>query len=241
MWFLYVAILIILIMIVGCTYSQMDRTSACFREGKYNLNSCDDVTPFCDIGKIRYRLPDDLIQTIINHVKNEKVGVRVEVPFVKAGRTLTSDHVQQYLPGVFDEYEKLIPLVSRMVGEQVDKAPSNTSLSACVIVYDREKDHINWHYDENYFKGRFFTVLIPVTSEPTCTNFQFRTEKGTTETVNLGPHDALIFEGSKIWHRATPLCKDQVRIIVSLQFTTDARIMNAPLMWLKSVMFKGIY
>ena len=30
--------------------------------------------------------------------------------------------------------------------------------SCCILVYDREGDGIDWHYDVNYYFGRFFTV-----------------------------------------------------------------------------------
>ena len=40
--------------------------------------------------------------------------------------------------------------------------PLHDQSSCSVLVYEKPGDHIGWHYDHNFYKGRHFTVLIPI-------------------------------------------------------------------------------
>ena len=34
-----------------------------------------------------------------------------------------------------------------------------------MIVYEKPGDHIGWHFDHNFYRGRHFTLLIPVVNQ----------------------------------------------------------------------------
>ena len=56
-------------------------------------------------------------------------------------------------------YQKFI---SRIVGVHVEPTPIQDNSSLSILFYDRPRDHIGWHYDHNFYRGRHFTVLIGI-------------------------------------------------------------------------------
>ena len=58
--------------------------------------------------------------------------------------------------------EDLRDLVSQITGVAVEPTPLHDQSSCSVLFYEKPGDHIGWHYDHNFYKGRHFTVLIPV-------------------------------------------------------------------------------
>ena len=68
----------------------------------------------------------------------------------------------------------------------------------------------------------FFTVLIPITNSLTCTKFEFvNNNTNKIESIDLINNTSICFEGNYLYHRASKLCKNQRRIILSCQYVTD--------------------
>jgi hypothetical protein len=63
-------------------------------------------------------------------------------------------------------------------------------------------------------------VLIPITNELTCTKFQFKNKDNEIISMDL-TNNAICFEGNYLYHRASKLCKNQKRVILSCQYVTD--------------------
>ena len=51
----------------------------------------------------------------------------------------------------------LIEWVSAIVGFKVQPTPDRDQSSLSVLCYKDAGDHINWHYDHNFYRGRHFT------------------------------------------------------------------------------------
>jgi hypothetical protein len=49
-----------------------------------------------------------------------------------------------------------------VVGTPLVPTPLHDQSSCSLLVYDRPRDHIGWHYDHNFYNGRHFTVLLPL-------------------------------------------------------------------------------
>ena len=90
-----------------------------------------------------------------------------------------------------------------------------------LVVYNQEGDFIDWHFDTNHYSKRFFTLLIPVTLEKTCGNYQYKDEDEKDTDVELVKGQALLFEGDKVYHRGKMLCSGQNRVILSFTFVTS--------------------
>jgi hypothetical protein len=213
--------------------------------GKLYINKiahCKNVSndKFCGItSPPDLQLPDSLKAEILQFLKDHPdAAKRVHMPGVRDGRTLTTNQLVEQLPSIVKYYEQLTPVISQVVGETVYPTPMHLPTSCAVIVYDREGDGIQPHYDVSYFKGRFFTVLIPVVGTDTCSKFTYIDAHGNEQTLEGKPQ---VFEGDIVYHKATRLCANQYRVILSLQYSTDPT-MNAwqsVMMYLKDRAFVG--
>jgi hypothetical protein len=90
----------------------------------------------------------------------------------------------------------------------------------CLVVYEKEGDYIDWHFDTNHFKGRYFTLLVPVTLEETCGNYVYKNKDGKNVDVKIKENQAILFEGDKVFHAGKQLCANQFRAILSMTFVT---------------------
>jgi len=227
--FVYLGFLVVLAIVMGYLGYMRDRSSMCFRS--------PGQSRFCDITRLNYRLPEGIRASILNDV-HHGLGKRVSLNSMRAARTFDSKYVQKNMPDLLTVYTDLQKIVSDTIGEPVYQAPLDGPLSICVISYDKPGDAIQWHYDDNYFRGRFFTVLIPVTRHKSCSSFQYRNPRGQPENIRLEETgEALLFEGNKVFHRSIPLCPGQKRVIASFQFTTDPTIKNPILKGIKELFF----
>lgn len=220
----------------GGVYRQ-NKSSNCFLKVQDPLNA----SSFCDIKTIQLNVPAVLNTSVLKLVSEKAVGKRVEIPNWKAGRTISTQILQQRLPAVLEYYHSLPSYISSIIGETVMTTPLHLPTSCAVLIYEKKGDFINWHYDVNYFKGRFFTLLIPISSDNTCTSFMYKNKNGQSHEVKLAPGKALLFEGERVFHMASKLCDQQTRIILSMQFATDAGIKHVSkfLMRLKDVAYIG--
>jgi hypothetical protein len=139
----------------------------------------------------------------------------------KDGITISTQNINKYAPNVIDFYNhELCAFVSNQIGLTLYPTDLNMPTSCALLIYEKEGDWINWHYDYNYYNGRFFTVLIPITHELTCTQFQFKDKNNNVVSMQL-TKNALCFEGNYLYHRASKLCKEQKRVILSCQYVTN--------------------
>jgi hypothetical protein len=140
----------------------------------------------------------------------------------KRGITISSNNLVKYAPNLIDFYQnKLCKIISNKLQMNLFPTDLNLPTSCAILIYDNEGDWINWHYDYNYYDGRFFTLLIPVTNNLTCTEFQFKNDKNEIKSINLTNNNSICFEGNYLYHRASKLCKNEKRVILSCQYVTS--------------------
>jgi hypothetical protein len=99
--------------------------------------------------------------------------------------------------------------------------PKDIKTRICLVVYEKEGDYIDWHFDTNHYNGRFFTLLIPVSTESTCGNYVYKDHTEVEQILEVEKSQAIFFEGDKVFHRGKELCANQRRVILSLTFVTD--------------------
>ena len=177
---------------------------------------------FCYIQIIPLSIPSYLINDLLGLTKTH--GIRIEIPKKKKQRCISLKYLQENIPEIVDWYQTLPDIISQYIGKKVYITPLSQPNSLCLVIYDRAGDYIDWHFDTNHYNGRFFTLLLPVTFEDTCGNYQYRNEDEDTVTLKLKKGDALLFEGDKVFHRGKELCDNQFRVILSCAFTTSQEI-----------------
>lgn len=202
---------------------------------------CIHNNPFCAITTFDYDFSPypHFMNSLLNISQYAK---RVDITNWKYGRTVTTSMMP--LSAIYF-YNTFSSRVEELIGEKVYTTPLTLPTSVCLLVYDQKGDFINWHFDVNYFNGRFFTVLIPVTLKESCTKFKYKDSLSNDIELDLGKsRKSVIFEGENLFHMATPLCSnDTARIVLSLQYTTDPQInsFNRFLMNIKDLAYVPVF
>lgn len=205
------------------------------------ITECKDVDTFCGLQTISLSVPGSLSITILKHV-NSGLGTRVVLPKWKSGRTINTTTVKETMPELFEWYRGLEGQISEIIGERVYITSETLPTTCAVLIYEENGDFINWHYDVNYFNGRFFTLLIPVTVADSCTQYTYYDKNNTKQSIRDEIGRSILFEGDKVFHMATEFCaKGEKRVMVSVQFSTDPTIslFNRMLMRIKDVAYIG--
>jgi hypothetical protein len=155
---------------------------------------------------------------------------RSYIPGHKAGGTVSYAALHTLAPELVAFYHsaELRRLCSQLVGAELVPTPINDQSSCSLLVYQRAGDHIGWHYDHDFYRGRHFTVLLTLVNERHAQpgTSAARLEANLAGEVRVVPTPAnslVIFEGARVRHRVTRLGEDERRILLSMTFCTDPR------------------
>ncbi len=161
---------------------------------------------------------------------NEDRAERSYIPAHKKGGTLSYEAIHRVAPAclaLYHSYE-MRELLSKVIGTAVQPTADHDQSSCSLLYYDRAGDHIGWHYDYNFYRGRHFTVLISLINR----SEQGGLSKGQlqrkiddeTFALETGENTLVVFEGAEVFHRATGIDADERRIMLSMTFCTEPRI-----------------
>jgi hypothetical protein len=160
--------------------------------------------------------------------KRQVEATRVNIPTHKRGKTISYHELHESAPEITAFYlsSALHNWCSGVIGSRVRPTPWNDLSSCSLLIYDQPRDHIAWHYDINFYKGRHFTALLSLINEDASgTNLssaELRTlEDGRETAVCTGPNTFVLFEGAYVKHSVTPLGEGERRIILSMTFCTN--------------------
>jgi len=152
---------------------------------------------------------------------------RSYVPAHKKGGTIAYDRLRATAPRTVALYHSadLKALISHIVGAPVLPTPLHDQSSLSVLRYDKPGDHIGWHYDHNFYRGRHFTVLLGIENRGAgvgLSSARLVIRDGKDETVFATPPNTLVvFEGARTLHKVTPIAADERRVILSMTYCTD--------------------
>ena len=206
---MYLVILIIIIFFLDFFYRTL-----VYRN---HLNNCKDNGTFCGIKIINIFLPHEFTYKLINLAKEK--GVRIEIP-KKKQKNVSYNEIKKVLPQIQSWNQSISYSISKIIGEKVIPVDTKFKNRLSLVVYEKEGDYIDWHFDTNHFKGRYFTLLVPVTLEETCGNYVYKNKDGKNVDVKIKENQAILFEGDKVFHAGKQLCANQFRAILSMTFVT---------------------
>jgi len=219
--------LLVIIIIIICIIVYGYNSGSCQIDKNYE---CDNN--FCLYKEFQIDLNNNLKEDVNFLLNKDDIQKRVTIKMYpenifncaipnKAGITISTQNVNKCSPDIINFYKKeLCDKVSTEIGLKLYPTDLKMPTSCAILIYEKENDWINWHYDYNYYNGRFFNVLIPITNELTCTIFQFKNMDNEIISMDL-TNNAICFEGNYLYHRASKLCKNQKRVILSCQYVTD--------------------
>jgi hypothetical protein len=195
-------------------------------------------------------LPEEIFQQLHDAIVTFGQTERTYLPIHKQGGTVAYETLHQSAPKVvaFFNSAYLSDFFSTIVGEKVYPTPIQDQSACSLLFYTKPGDHINWHYDHNFYNGRHFTVLLPIINQkndaPTqLSSAQLLVKQGEEEqAVASAPNTLIIFEGAKVLHKVTRLGPDETRIMLSMTFATtpQASLVKAVARRIKDVAFFGI-
>jgi hypothetical protein len=152
------------------------------------------------------------------------------VPTHKKGGTVAYETMIASAPSIVAFYHAadLRDFISRIVGVRVQPTQIHDQNSLSVLYYDKPGDHIGWHYDHNFYRGRHFTVLIAMTNEGRAAGGLSHAElqarvAGREIAVSTAPNTAVVFEGARVHHKVTPILAGERRVMLSMTYCTDPR------------------
>jgi len=162
--------------------------------------------------------------------KRPGAAQRSYIPGHKAGGTVSYAALHTLAPELVAFYhsQELRRLCSEVVGAALVPTPINDQSSCSLLVYQRAGDHIGWHFDHDFYRGRHFTVLLTLVNErrgqPGTSSARLEANiAGEVRVVPTPANSLVIFEGACVRHRVTRLGEDERRILLSMTFCTDPR------------------
>jgi len=252
------SILVALLVLVGLQIANgkmydIDRETKCNLPHRQSDGSCLKELHLVEGGRSSHSIPDipaHIREEILSASLDPRNGKRVELGKLRQGRTLTTQTVEKLCPLLMREYlPSLERHVSKRIVEGLKVSDRSLPTSVSVIVYEREGDGIDWHYDSNHFRGKFFTMIIPVRvpgdKREKCAHFRYMHNGVVHKLRGTSDQDTpVIFEGERLYHGSTRACAhDPPRVILSIQFTDDDTL--TPLSrfhtWMKDRTFEGTW
>lgn len=222
---------------------QQDRLSGQVATGAERWFTPPATWPFFSrrLVSIANLLPPPILTHLHGVVAGARRDERSYIPGHKQGGTISYEHLHTLAPELVAFYQSQVlrGLVTSIVGVPVMPTPLNDQSSCSLLIYDRPRDHIGWHYDHNFYRGRHFTVLLCLMNEDrvhgglSSAHLQARID-GRDEVIPTPPNTLVVFEGAQVLHRVTGLGPGQTRIQLSMTFCTDP---SAP--WYKALVRRG--
>ncbi|NOS79510.1 MAG: 2OG-Fe(II) oxygenase [Nitrospira sp.] len=151
------------------------------------------------------------------------------VPGHKKGGSVSFYTLLNKAPAILSLYRSpaLLIFLSRLVEASLLLCPQDDPHSCALYYYRQPGDHIGFHYDTSYYKGKRYTVLIGLVERSEHCRLVARVKKrGETEEIRetripMDPGTAVLFNGDKLWHAVTPLGKGEERVVLTLQYVTN--------------------
>lgn len=243
----YIFICLCLLILIIYVYAY--NTGSCRIKNKKYI--CTD--DFCLYKEFKFIINDEILNEINKIINMDDVKKRVSIVMYpemifdcaipnRKGITISTNEIDKNCPKLIDLYKNQI----RNIIEDITKlelaiTDINMPTSCSIIIYNQKDDWINWHYDYNYYEGRFFTVLIPISNNKTCSKFQILDNDNNVITFELTNGNSIIFEGDNLYHRGSKLCENEERIFLSLQYVTKNEMseINKTRIKLKDFAFTG--
>lgn len=153
------------------------------------------------------------------------------VPGQKKGGSVSSFVLAEAAPVTTGLYEspELIALLGRIVGEQLLVCPETDPHRCALYFYTEKGDHIGYHYDTSFYKGKRYTVLLGLiersSSRLVCQLYKDDPSRETEElSIATTPGTLVVFNGDKLWHCVTPLGENEERLVLTFEYVTDQRM-----------------
>jgi len=153
------------------------------------------------------------------------------VPRIKKGGSVSYFDVMRDAPAILAFYRspEFITWLSAITREPLLVCPDNDPHACALYYYTEAGDHIGFHYDTSFYRGKRYTVLLGLVEQSSsrlvCEVFKDDPTRATeTRSVHTVPGTLVMFNGDKLWHAVTPSAAGEDRVVLSMEYVTDQRM-----------------
>ena len=175
-------------------------------------------------------LPEDVIKIMEKECfrLNDNIH-RSFIPKHKKGGSISRSTIYEKT-NIFKEiYESndLREILCKITDEKLELCPEEDQHGCALYYYNEEGDFIGYHFDTSYYVGKRYTLLIGIIDKSSCyLEYElFHKHKHSEIKRNrtkIEPGSLVLFNGDKLRHRITPAKKNDLRIVLTLEYVSDA-------------------
>jgi hypothetical protein len=177
-------------------------------------------------------LPAEITTQLIAAVESVRSSIhRNYLPGHKQGGSVSRHAIDTLAPVIAEVYRSsaLIDWLGQLAGEALLVSPVQDPHAYALYFYTLPGDHIGWHYDTSYYRGRRYTLLLGIIDDSSCRlDYELHTrEAGATVvagSLQIPPGGMVFFDGDKLRHRITPLGAGEMRVSLTFEYLTDPRM-----------------
>lgn len=120
-------------------------------------------------------------------------------------------------------------LLEGVTGRALLDCPARDPHTYALYWYTEPGDHIGYHYDTSYYRGARYTVLLGLVDESSSRlRYElYRRAPGRTPVpgeLALEPGRLVLFNGDRLWHAVSPLGPGERRVVLTMEYLTDAHM-----------------
>ncbi len=150
------------------------------------------------------------------------------VPGKKKGGSVSYFDVRRHAPSIHALYHsrEFIDWLAALTGESLLTCPESDPHACALYYYTEEGDHIGWHYDTSFYRGKRFTVLLGLVQRSRSelvARLYHRSGTRAAEELRIAtrPGTLVVFNGDNCWHMVTPSGAQEDRVVLSMEYVTD--------------------
>jgi len=174
-------------------------------------------------------LPAAILETIHADLPNLLTRIhRNYVPTYKKGGSVGRHIIDTLSPTIGQVYNDpaLVEFLSDLTGDGLLPCPPDDLHTYALYCYTQTGDHIGFHYDTSYYRGKRYTVLVGLVDDSSCRLVceLYRDDparQAHTLSIALKPGTLVVFNGDNLYHKVTPLGPDETRIALTMEYVTD--------------------
>ncbi|MEQ8659258.1 MAG: 2OG-Fe(II) oxygenase [Gammaproteobacteria bacterium] len=150
------------------------------------------------------------------------------LPGHKKGGSISRHDLDHHAPAFPRLYRDpaLLDFLRALTGQDLKYCPDDDPHTYALYYYTEAGDHIGWHFDTSYYKGRRYTILLGLVDESSC-RLEYElyhadaARDNVPGSVRLAPGMLVVFNGDRLWHRVTPAAAGERRVALTLEYVTS--------------------
>lgn len=175
-------------------------------------------------------VPKAVLDRLIADVERVRPAIhRNYVPGQKKGGAVSRRNLDKFAPFFHSVYasDPLWRFTEKITGEALYPCRAADPHTYALYFYSEPGDHIGWHYDTSFYRGRRFTMLFCLAgNESNRLECELYSRDPSREKVrcafSLQAGTMVVFDGDRLWHRATPKAEgDRERVLLTMEFVTN--------------------